>query len=825
MASPVQVVVNPSNFHQDREKGGGGSRTDFFAFQDAEFVAHRNKLVSTLNTCASALITQSQVHGEIGYLKIILRRSAWAKSHRPLRALFKQGETPCVGGLDLGQILVEVTPDRLRDVAADMLKAEPHTKLKTNPRTGKDEPNPSGYRSEVGAIERIELYGPADKRRFDIEPAIGWLSQSETGQSYEVELFSTPPPIGQRDSLDLAHRKLFQSFRDGLKALGGGINLQRISGLKDRELPRLSLRIEQTSLPANIQLLPAPTDRSRSVGPFNPSSSRHAQVLKFLENHPLVRSIQLPGKIGRSASQSRTRPGSVKLSLRDKSRSYPRVGVIDGGVAPFADDWVIGRWTVLDDSHVDTEHGTFISGLLIAGSALNGADVLSEPDGVEIYDARVFPQEAAFGSYYLTLDDFFNEVENAIIAARNQHGIRVFNLSMNVTTPVSSDTYSRWAARLDQIADDHDVIIFISAGNLEDHRPEWPVKNEHALAMLASNQNDTIFTPAESARNASVAAVNPPGCASAIEHAPARYSRRGPGLKSLVKPDYAHVGGSGSPQAPLGHGLFSISPAGGILDACGTSYATPLVAKTAARLDTLVEGGLSRETMLAMLTHHAKRPKSLAHKVFDPVARQLIGHGLPPDAASMLEGNDNEVTLVFATRLPRDKQLIFPFSWPPSLSQSGNCRGDVRLTLFASPPLDARFGAEFVRINIDAALQQEKEDGGWEGRLRSAYLPAASDDFPIEAERIEHGYKWSPMKVYETSRRGVGKTSNWRLVVNYLTRFGERMPETGIPFTAVLTIRDPKGAAPVFNEMRQYLSAQAIRTEDIRTAARVVARV
>jgi hypothetical protein len=268
---------------------------------------------------------------------------------------------------------------------------------------------------------------------------------------------------------------------------------------------------------------------------------------------------------------------------------------------------------------------------------------------------------------------------------------------------------------------------------------------------------------------------------------------------------------------------------GQVADMCGTSFATPLVAKTAARLDAMVEGGLSRETMLALLAHHARRPEVLNAKILDPVARQLVGHGLPQSAASILEGGDHEITLVFATRLPRGKQLVFPFSWPPSLTSDGSCRGYARLTLVASPPLDAKFGAEFVRINLDGALQQwnpvKTEKGAWEGRLDPAYLPLRSPAYPIEAERIEHGLKWSPVKIYETSRRGVGKSSNWRLVVNYIARNGQQMPDDGVPFTAILTICDPGASTPVFNEMRQSLAALPVRLEDIRTAARVVTRV
>jgi len=71
----------------------------------------------------------------------------------------------------------------------------------------------------------------------------------------------------------------------------------------------------------------------------------------------------------------------------------------------------------------------------------------------------------------------------------------------------------------------------------------------------------------------------------------------------------------------------------------------------------------------------------------------------------------------------------------------------------------------------------------------------------------------------------VGRSSNWRLFVNYLTRAGEVMPEEGVPFTAIVTISDPDAERPVFADMRQNLQALGTQIADIRTAARIMPRV
>ena len=114
----------------------------------------------------------------------------------------------------------------------------------------------------------------------------------------------------------------------------------------------------------------------------------------------------------------------------------------------------------------------------------------------------------------------------------------------------------------------------------------------------------------------------------------------------------------------------------------------------------------------------------------------------------------------------------------------------------------------------------------WKKRIDPIYLPGKAEAPVVEAEQIEHGLKWSPVKAFaRTIPQGVGKSSNWRLFIEYVTRANQEMPANGVPFTALLTISDPKGELPVFNEMRQGLNALGVQIEDIRTAARVLTRI
>ncbi|WP_374466592.1 S8 family peptidase [Ferrovibrio sp.] len=832
MASPIQIVLNPENFEFAREAGGGGPRTDFFAHRDKQFAEHKARLTSQLAGIQDTLKAQS--FSDVGYLKITLRKRAWAKSHRPMKALFRHERTPLIGGLGLGVMLVEAQPAALNEVSAAISKAEPETRMKYIEKEDREVPNPSAQRSEAGAIEKIELYNPTDKRSFSAEQAVAWLKNPLTGGAYHVELFKDYPLRADIDAYGNSHRELFLSFENGLQKFGGGISAQR-QLTREAAQPVISVRLGRSeNLPALRLTGTQIATVRRAMDPFDSDVERHARLLNFLENHPLVRQILLPGVVVKSVtSEGRSRPINIQLPVRNIQQSYPKLGIIDGGISNVLSDWVRERWGLLAPDDCDLAHGTFIGGLSVAGSSLNGRTICPERDGVDLVDLAVYPDDQdpkTFNTYYPGgLPHFFDEVETAVADVRAKHGVRIFNMSLNVLQPAGPDQYSNHAARLDRIAELNDAIIFVSAGNIEgaDGRPEWPTDNTQALSNLAIARNDGVYQPAESARNVSVGAINPPDHVGAIGYAPSRFSRRGPGMRAGAKPDLAHIGGCGTPHSINGHGLFSIAPDGSIVDGCGTSYATPLVARTAAELDHAIEGDVSRETLIGLLVHRAEVPEPLRHKDFSAVARHLVGFGVPPAADTILQSEDNEITLVFASRIRQDQQVAFRFNWPQSLvDPSGKCRGAARLTLVASPPLDPRFGSEFVRVNVEASLQQLQPNGSWKGRLDALYLPGRAEKPSFESELIEHGLKWSPVKVHAKNMpRGVGKSSTWRLSVNYLTRAGEIMPPDGVPFTALLTISDPTGEHPVFNELRQNLTAVGVKISDIRTAARVTPRV
>lgn len=140
----------------------------------------------------------------------------------------------------------------------------------------------------------------------------------------------------------------------------------------------------------------------------------------------------------------------------------------------------------------------------------------------------------------------------------------------------------------------------------------------------------------------------------------------------------------------------------------------------------------------------------------------------------MVETDDHQITLLFQSRLSVGERkpviLRFPFRWPESLTdENGGCRGRARITLAYSPPLDPAFGAEFVRVNLDASLKQLQPQPTKKGKphylneIDPLYHPKSAH-LPIpETALIDHGLKWWPSKQYLTTFNNVGSSSESRI--------------------------------------------------------------
>jgi hypothetical protein len=838
---PIQVFLDTQRLIQVKPKGTKGPNKDFFEKNNAGFQAHKTRLQKQMLEASSTLA----VTGEpAGFMLVQMREEGLGKSYRPLSALFTPSNRfALVGGADVGDMYFQVTPDALERLTGLIHeKAEVTPRLVENSKTGELEERVSVYRSEVGAIESIRLPNVADRLAFSASDAVGWLDQENVIGGYIVELFRPNPDVTPH-----AVEKMLERFVERLSSLGGleaSLFARRIS---EARTPTLTLSValrsdDQISLdfPA-IDYLDAPDEIAYPAHrrePFVPDLSieRHQKLLDILSHEPLVRRIELPLRLESMEAQPGRHGSSAQIPPPKSGESYPTVGIIDAGVAdvtPLA-PWRAGGAGVIAPADRDEAHGTFIAGLLSGGGALNPglADRL-EPTPCRFFDIDVLPKRGSISRYYRTPEEFFDQLDAQVAAAKGSHGVRIFNMSLGSPSIRQGIGYSSFAAQLDQIAKLRDVIFVVSAGNLQGRsaRPEWPADPDDALEMLATRAiaEERITAPGDHLYGLTVGAINGPDNPGCVANAPAAYSRRGPGPGGARKPELAHIGGAFR-RGRVQPGLYSVDPEGKLIDGCGTSFAAPLATASLAAIDHQLEGLAARETLLALAVHKAEKPKVLLVRQLRTIARDFVGFGIPRHAQGCLSDDPHSITLVFSDVLPPRRELSFVFSWPRSLtSPDGKCRGQVEVTLVHTPPVDAAFDAECQRVQLDAYLYQleQKEKNGEivtdpKSRLRHYDSELSQNLKYTERYLLESGLKWTPIKRYfRQMTKGCGTASEWRLGVRALTRAGAMYPMEGVPFALLMTISDPTGAAPIYDEVRAEVLRRGLRLADITVAQRV----
>ncbi|MBL0729672.1 S8 family peptidase [Piscinibacter sp. HJYY11] len=820
---PIQVVLEPRGFQEERVRQPGGRPKEFFEGNDAGFVAHRRKIQQSLLSVGQTL--QSSSASKVGFLRVRMRDSALAKSHRPTQHLFPAVHMPAVGSRGMGELIIQVTPRGIAHALDQSSRAE--DTLEYRPKKNKPdelEPNPSRQRSEVGAIDSVALWSPADRRQFDATQAISWFGTRAVPRAYRIDLFDKRRPENRSaaheydkagDAVADLHAKLYE------------LNSSFVATTYRPDVISMSRMYIWLLDAPSMRRIVSPKDLQAAFGEapsFSLDSRAHRELLSLLESHPAVRRISLPAdlKPGASAATPATLP-LHKFSTPLKGAKYPVVGVIDGGMDPSLKPWIVHASNYVAPHHADISHGSEIGALLVDGQLLNGRDVCPEPDGCWLADLALLPQDHMFSMYHRSELHLVDLIEQEVVDAKAATGARVFCFSHNLDEPPGgTPIYTDLSHGLDWIARKHDVLFVVSAGNaphVSSKRREWTANKISVLTNLASSQSDRVTAPADSVLSIAVGAINPPNVAGTVAGAPARYSRRGPGLMKLVKPDVAHFGGVCDSSSPAMSGLLSATIGGQQKFVHGTSYSAPLVAKALARYDQVTLNTLPREALTALLIHGAQVPQCLATYDRSSIVRDMVGFGVPVNAQDLINGSPHSSTLLFYDDMMPSKDLFFAFDWPRSLVTDGKCRGKATLTLVYTPPISDAFETEMVRINLEAVLQRRNPKTG-------TYDKDCEDTFSsdggtsagaMEKELIEDGLKWGVVKQTQFySKRGKGSSSDWRIWVKYLERSGESFPLEGVPFAMLLTISDIQQQEPIYQDMRIGLSARDVLTGDIR---------
>ena len=783
----ILKIKNSKKYIYSPEVIPGGDNKDFFHGDDAAFARHKTKLI--LKTSLISQQIQERKNKKFATIKVSLKEDAIAKSHRPTSAVFNY-KYPVIGGGDIGEIYVQVNEKSLPSLVERISQAKVQSEIKFN-KNGEIVPKVGKLRSEVSAIENIELYTGNDKSIMsDIEFAQELLKNK---REIIVELFTA---------------RKNETLSDGEISL---IYKNLVDELKSR-FPTIEFVTESRFFSDNIITL----------FPKNNSNTDVIELLRELKINPIVRKYYLSPIFTVAKKNIDIEKKLTTFPKKLANQSYPKVILIDKGISSsILSTWVNDKSDALGSEIIEDYHADEMASILIGSKHLNSNYDYLEEDGCEIYDIWLPADKYSFEDHFETLAEFTDWLYLEVQAAR-ENGFRVISMSINFQQIVSNSEYSFLAARIDEISNKLNVIFVISVGNLEDkkYRSEWPKTEEQVFRMLARfQQQDKVLQPADSVTSLSVGSVNHIENELITFQAPTRYTRRGPATAYGIKPDLVHIGGIGDPNNSCYVTLDGNNHL--CLNSHGTSLAAPHIAKSIATIDFKSNESLNTNTLKALLIHSAKIPDCLSSKNLGKEAKDFVGFGFPSDSSNIINRDEASFTFIFEDIIKKGQVAEFNFIWPESLiTATRKCKGKVKMSLVYTPTIDRQYGQEYIRVNIDASLQQEKikkTESNFSKAVNSIWDNRLGSDLNFEKNLIDHGFKWWPSKVYERySKNGFGNSSNWRLRVTSQVRDGVSHPLDGIPFSVIITIEDPtKKATKIYNEMSQSLIALGVVFQDI----------
>jgi hypothetical protein len=760
---PIKLIM-PKQGTERRVVGGGPPATPFRTVDNE----YRQRLASQLDGIQAATIVRSQVEAVPARVK--LHQKAMAKSHRPT-SLFSADSCPIIGAGTLGELFVKVTPAGLLKLA---------TTIRSN--------DTDKITKEISSVDAIEPITPAYRRKgLESQEILKESPRGSVGFITRVRLFNFGGGKDQEELVDDL-RLICQKRRLRIDASGYSAS-------------SYTYAIECRTT-ADVDAL------SRTIG------------VKSIGRMPLLR-IMRPTMLNMRPLPKL--PGSDRVD-----GDYPVVVVVDTGISEKLaelESWVVGRKTDVAPQYQNTDHGTFVAGLIVWGSDLNptldGID--SNPCGV--FDLQLIPNNDPDRGDTDTIieSEFLQSLESAIKQYANQY--KVWNLSLGTDSMCSLDEFSPLAEELDNFQEKYKISFVISAGNY-DSSPllDYP----RTPRQLKTGR---ITSPADSVLGITVGSIshvdykaNGPK-----EHHPSAFSRHGPGPNHVITPDVVHYGGSCSTNKSHVAGIQSIY-GNQLAENIGTSFATPLVSRTLAQIYHHITPTPSPVLARAILTHNARDPRT-RDRVPDG-DENFFGFGRPATVAESLQCTPYTSTLVFDDVLRPGYYLEWDdFPYPPSLHRNGRYFGEIWMTIAFAPTRGSRWGSEYCETHVDAHFGvyrdvESRESGAVTTKFFGLVPPEHKNKGVLfESYQVEKLRKWSPVRTYfgdlgEKGERG----SRWRLKLQLLTRHGndDESAYSPQPFSLIVTICDPTKKAHVYDEMaRIVLNRFQAQNLTVRASARI----
>ena len=535
----------------------------------------------------------------------------------------------------------------------------------------------------------------------------------------------------------------------------------------------------------------------------------------------------------------------IPIKKPDSEKNYMTIGILDNGIEtiPHLKPWIdIERWSPYPESSINPTHGTFVAGIALYGDECEGKGWVGHK-GIKLFDAAVFPDTSKEG---LDEDELIANIKEAVKLYNEQ--VKIWNLSISITRPVSDNKFSDFAIALDALQDEYNVLICKSAGNCRNFESSRPKGRVHEGAD--SIRSLVVGSFAHKKGTYDYAEINDPS----------PFSRVGPGPEFIIKPEVSHYGGNAGVD-PLGNtvttGVKSFAKDGTLAQGVGTSFSTPRITALAAGIQQELSEDFDPLLLKALITHSASYPREMTVPSIER-AKQ-VGFGLPKSVSEIIYNSPYEATLILRDNLAKgDKIDIMDFPMPQCLIKDGYYTGQIIATLVYEPILDASQGIEYCQSNLDIKFGSYDEKFERDISQRHILNPVGrkgaqnlflgsvfsktkmknkSSDFALkERLQIQYGDKYYPVKKYAidlselTEQKKIDYLSSdkkWFLFLqgvyrDHIERLSQLESFTlSQEFCLILTIRDPFYKEEVYDEVTHKLDEYNFWHSNIKIATDV----
>ena len=384
--------------------------------------------------------------------------------------------------------------------------------------------------------------------------------------------------------------------------------------------------------------------------------------------------------------------------ITDLLNELPIIGVLDSGVGdnnPLK-PLLIEADPTYDLTNTDPFNDNIDHGTGVAGLAALGQKTYPDFTGVIEPDARILPIKIIHENGTPVSQ---NGVLQAIRRANHELGVRIFVLSVGWEDfKRNHETQSGYTLALDQIANELDILLFISTGNRKQLLRSVTELIDYPDHFLEEQSN--LQTPADSMNNVTVGAIADNlsgetfGGFSIDNNLPAVYSRKfhydwTDDLKrsiinhKLVKPDILMSGGDYDRETnPDVYGMQVLSSIPGVFfnKTPGTSYAAPLAANLAAKLLKRYPEITDMQTIKALLINSSREVR-LGHEFGNfskPSQIGICGYGKPNEDACLYSDN-HRATFIIEGSIRPERMEIFELKLPEYLLLAQKGRGLLKI--------------------------------------------------------------------------------------------------------------------------------------------------